>query len=121
MNRQQRPVTVGQRFGRGSVLVPDAGRSNSFVMVGLICDCGTVYITRRKDLWAGQTLSCGCRRCRPDNRGQRHGKAKLTDDDIRRIRSNPGRLPQTALAAEFGVGQSRISDIVNKRAWRHVA
>jgi hypothetical protein len=114
------PVTVGQRFGRGSVLVPDAGRSRRFVMVCLICDCGSLCTTRRKDLQAGLTLSCGCRRARPDNRGQRHGRAKLTSDDVQAIRSNPGQLPQAQLAAQYGVRQSRISEIVRDQAWRHL-
>lgn len=56
-----KPVEVGQRFSRGVVLVPDAGR-NQFrsPLTTLRCDCGTEYTTARKNLWSSGTKSCGC-------------------------------------------------------------
>jgi hypothetical protein len=59
-----RPVEVGQRFGRGVVLVPDAGRSNKSgnVVVTMQCDCSNEYTAARADLWTGRVQSCGCLR-----------------------------------------------------------
>ncbi len=62
------------------------------------------------------------RRHGTDNAGERHGQARLADEDIRRIRE--ARLfgaSQPALAAAYGTTQGRISLIVARRAWRHVA
>jgi len=57
------PVGVGQRFGQGIVIVPDAGRNGrGSVMVRLTCSCGTEYVARRSDLWNAGTQSCGCLR-----------------------------------------------------------
>lgn len=54
-------------------------------------------------------------------RGERQGKAKLTDDMVReaRIRRANGES-QTAIALDFGVNQSAISDIILGKTWTHV-
>lgn len=56
-----------------------------------------------------------------DNEGERNGMSKLTEDDVRRIRSEvaAGRT-QTEVAREYGVHQSLISNIVRHRRWSHV-
>ena len=51
-------------------------------------------------------------------RGTGHGLAKLSDDAVRRIRTAPGK--QMAIAKFFGITQSNVSRIKNKKAWRHV-
>lgn len=62
---------------------------------------------------------------RPAVYGERHHKAKLTADDVREIRRvwpvwrALGRT-QAELGARYGVADSRISRIVNHKAWRHV-
>ena len=50
---------------------------------------------------------------RPAARGERHGRAKLTDEHVRQIRQlyREGRS-QAAIGAEFGVGQSQVGRIV---------
>lgn len=53
--------------------------------------------------------------------GERTPWAKLTEADVRYIRSNPERLPQRALGEIFGIHQSRISKIQRREQWRHVA
>ncbi len=56
-----------------------------------------------------------------DNAGERHGLARLCEEDVRRIRE--ARLfgaTQPSLARAYGTSQSRISFIVSRKAWRHV-
>lgn len=53
-----------------------------------------------------------------DNAGERHPLAKLTDDQVRDIRSSP-RL-QRELAEEYGIHQSHVSMIRSRRAWKHI-
>ena len=55
-------------------------------------------------------------------RGMAHGRAKLTDDDVRTIRARyaAGGVTQEALAAEYGVQHPTIGQIVRYKHWRHV-
>jgi hypothetical protein len=57
--------------------------------------------------------------------GERHGMAKLTEADIREIRSayvrGSSEFGQYALARRFGVAQSLIGNIVRREGWAHVA
>lgn len=54
--------------------------------------------------------------------GIRQGRAKLTDAEVAEIRRRyiPGRTRQVDLAAEFGVSQSMISEILRGNFWKHV-
>lgn len=52
--------------------------------------------------------------------GESHPNAKLTNDAVLYIRSMHGIKKQSELAAEFGVGQSRISSILLKKNWKYV-
>jgi hypothetical protein len=51
------------------------------------------------------------------NRGSRHGKAKLTEDDVRKIRSLALTMSQTRIAEQFGVAVQAINDIVRRKNW----
>lgn len=53
-------------------------------------------------------------------RGMRNGLARLTDDDVRFIRAQAGRVTQVSLAAKFNVRQSSIWLIQNRKQWAHV-
>lgn len=55
-------------------------------------------------------------------RGEGSGMAKLTDEAVREIRRRyaTGRITQEELGAEFGVNQTKISDVVNRRTWKHI-
>ena len=57
-----------------------------------------------------------------DRRGERNGRAKLTDADIHTIRAlkATGRFTQKKIAEEFGVGQKTISFIVRGKSWTHI-
>lgn len=54
--------------------------------------------------------------------GEAHGLSKLTEDSVRaiRVRFAAGGVSQAALAAEFGVRQTLVSQIVRRRIWKHV-
>lgn len=47
--------------------------------------------------------------------------ARLTEADVRTIRSLRGVRPQSQIAAEYGIAQAQVSRIVHRHAWRHVA
>jgi DNA-binding transcriptional regulator YiaG len=53
--------------------------------------------------------------------GERHGRAKLTEAQIREIRSSYGHLSTTQLARRFGVSVQNIGQILKHQTWRHVA
>ena len=63
------------------------------------------------------------RRVTPDRRGERHGRARLTDDDVRQIRAiyAAGTMSQTELGRLFKVTQVQISSIVRRESWSHVS
>lgn len=61
-------------------------------------------------------------RTRPEQlkRGEDHGMAKLTPDDVHRIRALAGQLTQRQIAALFGIRQPHVSSIVRRDKWRHL-
>lgn len=55
----------------------------------------------------------------PDIKGEQSANAKLTDAQILEIRSLRG-ISQRKIATIYGVSQSLISDIVNRKRWKHI-
>lgn len=56
-----------------------------------------------------------------DARGERHSKAKLTEQDVRQIRAAlSGGESTTLLAEKYGVTKMSIQDIKQNRHWKHV-
>ena len=53
-------------------------------------------------------------------RGERHGRAKLKEHQVREIRQLAGNISQRAIARSFGVGQQLISLIVTRKLWSHI-
>ncbi len=54
-------------------------------------------------------------------RGERINTAKLTEDQVREIRSlSAAGMSNRKLAEQFGVNNSQISRIVNRKLWTHV-
>lgn len=51
------------------------------------------------------------------NRGERHGIAKLTRDQVAEIQALKGKVSQTELARRFGVSQSAVSLIQTGKNW----
>lgn len=55
-------------------------------------------------------------------RGSRHGRAKLTEADVVRIRERVAAgETRVAVAAAFGVANQLVSGIVARKYWQHVA
>ena len=62
---------------------------------------------------------------RPDHvrvRGEQSGMARLNDAAVRDIRARyaAGGISQQKLADEYGVNQTKISDVVRRKTWAHV-
>jgi len=55
-------------------------------------------------------------------RGIAHGRAKLTEDDVREVRRlyATGKFTQRELALKFDVSQMIVYRIVRRKAWKHV-
>jgi hypothetical protein len=74
--------------------------------------CDVPNCIRRKHLWDGthaDNMKDRAKKNRGNTRGQRNGRAKLTDAQVLMIREECG--PQLVLAKRYGVGQSTISRI----------
>ena len=54
-------------------------------------------------------------------KGEAHGRAKLTEMDVKIIRDLKGKVKQVELAEEFSVSQPVISAIQLRKTWKHVA
>ena len=55
-----------------------------------------------------------------DMRGERNGRSKLTEDQVREIRQRLDEMC-TVLAVEYGVTPTLISRIRKGKSWRHVS
>jgi hypothetical protein len=51
--------------------------------------------------------------------GNKHGRSKLTDDEVRAIRARHTEN-QRKLAKEFGVCQATITNIILRQRWKHL-
>jgi hypothetical protein len=55
-------------------------------------------------------------------RGESHYNSRLTADDVCEIRRlSAERMPQSAIARRFGIGQAQVWRIVHRIHWGHVA
>ena len=54
-----------------------------------------------------------------DIKGEKHGRAKLTEDQVLEIRAIKGKTYQ-AIADDYGVSYSAISYIINRKLWKHI-
>lgn len=54
-------------------------------------------------------------------RGEGHGASVLTEANVRELRARAqAGVPQSALAREFGISASHVSQIVRRKAWSHL-
>lgn len=53
-------------------------------------------------------------------RGEKSVSAKLTDEKVRQIRGLSGKLSQDKIAAAFGICQSHVRNIINRKRWNHI-
>jgi len=122
-----------------NIVLPDGRRRPEGVHV-LICErvygprspgmeashsCGNPLCVNPAHLrWATHKQNCADRALHgTENRGQRNGHARLTEDAVREIRAlwANGCWTQTELAAEFQVRPQTVSKVVHRRRWAHVA
>ena len=67
------------------------------------------------------TMLCRACHCAQDSaRGEVHCQAKLTEDAVRYIRQNAGKVTQIEMAGKFGVRRQTISLVVQNKNWKHV-
>jgi DNA invertase Pin-like site-specific DNA recombinase len=53
--------------------------------------------------------------------GEQHGCARLADEDVIEIRKRVLEgATQSSIMKEFGISQSNVSFIVNKKRWKHI-
>jgi hypothetical protein len=115
-------VQAGQRFGRGVVIDPEAGKTGDrHYLARLRCDCGTEYEARLAFLVRGQVVSCGCRQREGAPRGtgqrlsvtagQRFGRGTVTDPEAGRARG--GRARCARLRCDCGTEyEARLTDLL---------
>jgi hypothetical protein len=55
-------------------------------------------------------------------KGERHGRAKLSESQVREIRAlyAAGGITQKAIGRRFGIGQAQVSEIVRRTVWAHI-
>jgi hypothetical protein len=55
-------------------------------------------------------------------KGEKHGNSKLTDTQVREIREKyaNGFINKYQLALEYGVSDTTIRDIINRKLWKHI-
>lgn len=62
-------------------------------------------------------------RLHPDRlrRGEAHGRAKVTEQQVREIRKLAAQgVPHRAIAAQFGLTSTPVLDIIHRKHWAHV-
>ncbi len=142
MKRLQFPVPVGMGSRRGykSVALRKGGRRThygvhrlvleAFVGPGADGDQGA-HLNGRKDDNRACNLVWAQAKENNDHKkfhgtwpaGEKNGQARLTEEDVRKIRASyTGRYGDlTNLGRAYGVSKHGIFDIVNRRSWGHVA
>lgn len=71
--------------------------------------------------WATKTENEADKRVHgTSNDGERHPMAKLTAPSVIEIRSLAGTLSHGEIADRFGVCRSAVTNIINRKNWRHV-
>lgn len=52
------------------------------------------------------------------NRGERNGRAKISDDDVRTIRASD--LDRSELSKKYGLAKTTVVNILRRKTWKHV-
>jgi hypothetical protein len=87
--------------------------------------CGKEFVRRAPFLYCSEP----CRRAnvpppfsRPRVRGEKHHRAKLSEDQVRDLRARyaAGQVSLSKLAAEFDVSTSTVAKVIYRKTWSHV-
>lgn len=54
------------------------------------------------------------------NNGEKHGMHKLTDKEVQEIRELKTIMSGIDIAKKFNISRSRVSEICNNKAWKHI-
>lgn len=114
---RQQPVKV-HRLVAGAFLGPLSDRLDVNHIDGLKSHNtpdNLEYATRKENIAHSHRMGL-----QPIRQGTDKPMAKLTDDDVREIRTLFGTLSHRAIAARFGVAYGLISGIRTGRRWSHV-
>lgn len=124
------PYTKGN-YGYGQVLI--GGRKH--LAHRLVCEavygsppadkndaahsCGNRLCCNPRHLrWASRLENVAdSRRHGTISRGERNGHAKLTEADVRHIRSLEGKLTQNDIASQYGISRQTVSKIHRRESW----
>ncbi len=96
---------------------------------GTIADNNRDRRRKRRDFWfkspvaAAQAWARASALRTPEQRhhsGERNGQSKLTEADVRAIRSLSGTMTHREMAERFGVSRSTIGVIIQRKKWAHV-
>jgi hypothetical protein len=52
--------------------------------------------------------------------GEKHGMAKLTEEEVRTLRSYPKGTSPTLLADKFGISLTHVWQVRSRKVWRHI-
>lgn len=80
------------------------------------------WATRREQYWSIIGIPHTAEhRAKQGRAGEANASARLTDDDVRYIRSSEGKVPRKKLAERYEVRADHIRDIQKRKTWRHVS
>lgn len=120
-------IVWDQRLGRNRhvtrVVYELAHRVNLPDDIGVLHTCDNPPCVRPSHLFTGTQLDNmrDARRKDRVRKGEAIAWASLTEATVREIRTRyAAGERQMALAREYGVGQTSISDVVRRRTWAHV-
>ena len=77
-----------------------------------------LFLGSRGDNWR----DCIDKGRNPDRKGEKHPMVKLTEDDVREIRTRyaEGGITQEDLGIKYGVERTTIRDIIRRLNWKHI-
>lgn len=128
-------VGAKKDFGYGVIVCKQMKRSYMTHRVAYIATIGDIpegqFVCHKCDnppccnpahlfLGSPQDNSRDCQKKGRANRGKNNGRAKLSDDDVRKIRSSKACTSAKELAAQYGVTHQLVHMIWGGKVWRHI-